>query len=296
LPPRLLSPLQELPVLVGGLQAVIRQRSEDRAAYTAGAAEKARSVMQDRYAFDVGDYGKVGLLRALAREVHTVRFGVVWYMTAAPTSANDGRHVGYLDQAADFRACDPELFDAFRAARTASPERSVARLEDLGVLPPGPRFRDVVDAGPRRLGWFTRAIEVMGGADFVFCDPDNGLANPGSEAEKRSSVRHTTLFEVRSLFLAGSSLVLHHHLTREKGGHEVQIARWADRLASATGCDGVSYVRFRRGSARAFFVLPQPRHCAAVQRTLDVVRDGPWCASGHAEVGASAPAGAEAPP
>ena len=38
--------------------------------------------MQDRYAFDVGDYGKLGLLRHLSAETG-LALGVLWWMTDA---------------------------------------------------------------------------------------------------------------------------------------------------------------------------------------------------------------------
>ena len=39
--------------------------------------------MQDRYAGDIGDYGKFGLLKALQAE--GFRLGINWYMATPPT-------------------------------------------------------------------------------------------------------------------------------------------------------------------------------------------------------------------
>ena len=234
--------------------------------------------MQDRYAFDVGDFGKVGLLRALDPD----RLGVVWYMTDIVPVADDGRHTGYLDKGLAFRPCDPDLFDAFRTAMAGdAPMRSVARLEGLGVLPRGPRFGELVAKGARRGAWFDRARAAVRGADFVFCDPDNGIANPGSTAERSGSAQHVTLDEVTQLYGAGHSVVVYHHLTREKGGHVEQIQRWRARLASATGCPSVGYVHLRRGSARVFFLLVQGTHEGKVARVLFDMNTGHWQEQGH---------------
>ena len=55
--------------------------------------------MQDRYAGDIGDFGKYGLLRELAepRQVrvgyrHPLRLGVVWCRTR-PEDNTDGEHI-----------------------------------------------------------------------------------------------------------------------------------------------------------------------------------------------------------
>ncbi|MGH9580844.1 MAG: hypothetical protein ACRD2R_07620, partial [Terriglobales bacterium] len=63
--------------------------------------------MRDSFVGDIGDYGKYGLLRALARE--DLRLAVVWYKNGEPTSSH-GRLTQYLDKP-DNGICDPLLFD-----------------------------------------------------------------------------------------------------------------------------------------------------------------------------------------
>ena len=46
--------------------------------------------MQNRYAGDIGDYGKLGLLRSLSRT--GLRIGVNWYLTPDEDRNGDGRH------------------------------------------------------------------------------------------------------------------------------------------------------------------------------------------------------------
>ena len=61
--------------------------------------------MQDRYAGDVGDFGKFALLRALCGGRS---LGVCWYRTdAAEEKNNDGRHLDYL-------YLDPEVFNGLK--------------------------------------------------------------------------------------------------------------------------------------------------------------------------------------
>ena len=55
--------------------------------------------MQNRYVGDIGDFGKLGLLRALSSKGLSI--GVNWYLTTDESHNGDGRHVDYL-------AKDPE--------------------------------------------------------------------------------------------------------------------------------------------------------------------------------------------
>ena len=65
--------------------------------------------MQNRYTGDIGDFGKLGLLRQLSRTGLSI--GVNWYLTPDETHNGDGRHIGYLKNDA-FRACDEQLWSA----------------------------------------------------------------------------------------------------------------------------------------------------------------------------------------
>ena len=249
--------------------------------------------MQDVYAFDVGDFGKLGLLRHLLAGPRAPRLGVLWYATALPSAAQDGKHVGYLELAqrtpspasAQFRDCDPELFDHFRTAlRRRNPVRSMAALEKLGVLPAPTRFhRIATPSGDARAQWFQAARDALADCGAIFCDPDNGVANPDSENERRGSAKHALLHELATLNRAGHGLVVYHHLTREKGGHAAQIGRWMAMLARRTGARNVAALRFSRGTSRAFFVLDGPRAPNLVKR-LRALQGSLWVEREHAEL------------
>lgn len=64
------------------------------------------SGLQNRYAGDAGDFGKIGLLRSLARNEFKV--GVNWYLVSDETHNDDGKHTGYLSDLR-FTGCDDEL-------------------------------------------------------------------------------------------------------------------------------------------------------------------------------------------
>lgn len=56
---------------------------------------KKRTYMQDRYTGDVGDFGKLGMLRLIEKSGLSV--GVNWDLVRDELHNNDGKNVGYLD-------------------------------------------------------------------------------------------------------------------------------------------------------------------------------------------------------
>jgi hypothetical protein len=110
--------------------------------------------MQDRYAGDLGDFLKLGLLRWLVApsfETPPLRLGVVWYLAPDESHNAGGKHVAYLDPQSSagrqLRPLDPDLYDRL-TAMVAEGVRSVAQLEAFGVLPAGSRsFGDLLQFG-----------------------------------------------------------------------------------------------------------------------------------------------------
>lgn len=86
--------------------------------------------MQNRYVGDIGDFGKLGLLRQLHKTGLSV--GVNWYLTPDETHNGDGRHVGYLENNV-FRSCDEQLWSALGQI-VKSGSRQVCELENSEIL------------------------------------------------------------------------------------------------------------------------------------------------------------------
>ena len=91
--------------------------------------------MQDRYAGDVGDFVKLGLLRGLNASIG-LREGVNWHRAVDESHNADGKHTGYLSPSSrhhqSLRACDPDLMD--RLSMVVKGLRSVAALVTAGVM------------------------------------------------------------------------------------------------------------------------------------------------------------------
>jgi hypothetical protein len=65
--------------------------------------------MQNRYVGEIGDYLKLGTVRALSPGY---RLGVAWWLLPDENRNKDRRHIDYVKQPAQWRQFDPPLFDA----------------------------------------------------------------------------------------------------------------------------------------------------------------------------------------
>jgi hypothetical protein len=229
--------------------------------------------MQDIYAFDVGDYGKLGLLRHLTR-VANLSLGVLWYRTDAGSIGADGKHVGYLKDKR-YAAPDSELWCAM-GERFGGGERRIEGLEPF--LPTSTVFHRLrVPTDGTRQDWFQSAAALVKDADIVFCDPDNGV----KFREVCRSVRHIGLAEIHALWNAGHSLVVYHHLNRSDS-HGTQIASLLARFQRELRGLGAAFgAWFRRGSSRVFIVLAQQRHLDAIRRAMERFEASAWTRDDH---------------
>ena len=233
------------------------------------------SAVQDRYAGDIGDFMKFGLLRALADE-SGLRLGVNWYLTGDESHNADGKHVTYLDPANSFHASlkrrDPDLMA--RLAGVVAAGRSVSALEAAGVLPTGtvtyPARLDDRMWEPGRARWHQGALDSLAGAQVVFVDPDNGIRSVRNGPTPSKFVFPDELADYTG---RGQSLIVYHHADRSPGGVAIQVPRRLNELADATGVDPLGAVIARRASVRYFFVVPAAAHRDRLAQALGTYVD-----------------------
>lgn len=244
--------------------------------------------MQDRYVADVGDFGKYGLLRALAglgQAGTTLKLAVLWYLVPNETGTNDGRHVAYLSTAPTdlYGRCDPKLFESLR--QVLADGRNVAAVQRAGILPSSTLFHSVplsyaasarlTQRREQRRQWFAEALAIVHRADVVFLDPDNGLECRIQQLSKKGP-KYTYYEDVKALSGIEKSLVIYHHLSRQGTASE-QVLRRARELR---GVLPVAYelfpLRFRRGSARVFFVAAAPSHCQLLRERVNAFASSEW--------------------
>jgi hypothetical protein len=226
-------------------------------------------TMQNRYVGDIGDYLKLGILRALSPGYH---LGVAWWLFPDEAHNRDGRYIGYLDRPDQWRHFDPDLFDTLRGI-VSSGRRSVRELEAANILPGATFASEFVPAGgpPTQRGqarreWLEAVQRKFEGTDLLFLDPDNGLEPAGFHPTTAKSRKSIMISEVHQLARTGRCLIVYHHHTRRAGGHHAEMQHWADRLR-ASGFATVDALRARPFSRRVYFLLGRSASHSATSRT-----------------------------
>ena len=236
--------------------------------------------MQDRYAGDIGDYGKYGLLRWLCRaDEHgpALSLGVLWYLVPNG-SGTDGSKIGYLTKPGEgLRGCDEPLFLAL-GKLVAERQRSVAAVEALEVLPDGARFfaRPITAGAADRQMWVEEGLRMVEGADVVFADPDNGLRDAAAYSGGVAGMKHAYYQEIEPCWARGQSLVIYQHTARNKNFEGQTADRIRDLRAHLDDAPSPIVLRWRREVSRAFFILPAPQHKQRLTARVEALLNSQW--------------------
>lgn len=244
--------------------------------------------MQDRYAGNVGDFGKYGLLRWLCRpDAHgpAFRLGVLWYRFEDATSGG-GRRDSYLEppRAREFRSCDPDLFRRMRSIIRG--ERSIAAVEASGALPPGTAFfGDKLTFGrnePKtsraltRRKWLEAGLRAVAHADLVSADPDNGLEIRSVGRLRAEGRKYAYYDDLRERWARGQSLVVYQHIARNRTAEEQISARFTALQKHLEGAKGILPLRWRRFTSCVYFVIPAADHAELLAARCSAFLASPW--------------------
>ena len=234
-------------------------------------------TVQDRYTGDIGDFGKLGLLRWLSRTGLSI--GVNWYRVPDEAHNSDGRHIRYL-QKTDFRSCDEELWYAL-VRIVSSGRRKVAALEESDLLS-AVFYSKVLDFSDTtsqerasiRRQWHTDAVDRFRQCDIVFADPDNGLIVPSAEGSAKSN-KYALPFELADYFKAGSSVIYYQHKARRPDTYYIQQHR--NLLASGSFPDASGLgIKFIKTSQRFYFFILHPGHKEQLADCIAQMLATPW--------------------
>ena len=226
-----------------------------------------------------------------AKSEHFLIVGVVWYLVPDETHNSDGKHVHYLDPSAynqqRYRDCDPILYDTLRKI-VRSNRRSVSSIRDCQVLPLGTRFYEAAltfdrsddqshitkdQRVARRSAWLQDALKFTAGCDIVFVDPDNGLEVKVGPYQQRGP-KYVFFNELLPYLERDQSLVIYHHIGRQ-GSARDQIRERLTQMKSILGREAFALL-YHRGSARAFFIVPAPRHHANLASKAEMLMQSSW--------------------
>ena len=229
--------------------------------------------MQNKYVGDIGDYGKLGLLRKLRAAGFTI--GVNWYLT--PDEQNgDGLYTAYPK----YRRCDEALYVELEKI-VAENRRNVAALENDAILPAVCFSNPLAYNGGAkaaraafRQAWHEEALRRLNGVDIIFLDPDNGLLVPSAKGTRRDN-KYVTAGELADYYRQGATVVYYQHKARR--GDDFYRKQLEDLLCGGLfpGAAGLG-LKASPFSQRYYFFLVQPEHRAAVSATVEELLESEW--------------------
>ena len=248
--------------------------------------------MQDRYAGDIGDFGKFGLLRHLFGSA-IWRLGVVWYLFPNENHNEDGKYINYLSKS-EFCNCDTDL--ANKLSEIVHNKRNVRELEKAQLLSSNSIFfgecLDFYKCFPAqtkkykerryklRIEWLQKAINKLKECNAIFVDPDNGLEVVScSKLNQAKSGKYIYYSEVEKLFSGKDTLVIYHHLNRHKkhGNHKQHINERATYLKEQINPSGAVFgIRYKPYSPRAYFIVCSDARRKEIKSSLSTFQDSQW--------------------
>lgn len=226
--------------------------------------------MQNRYAGDVGDFGKIGMLRHLAQSGLTI--GVNWYLVPDESRNNDGKHIGYLTDP-KFAGCDDVLLDSLRSI--VGKERSVTAIEKLKLIIDARYYSELLSTPAIRNEWHSGAMQCMNDCDIVFLDPDNGVLVKSVGHDSPKSIKYVLREEIIDYYAADKSVVFYNHRSREQESVYLKRFDWLHAEPRLSGAS-VFGLKFVRGTIRDYFFLVRPEHSSRVYCALEDIMNSSW--------------------
>ena len=233
--------------------------------------------MQDRYTGDIGDYGKLGMLRCLATA--GLRVGVNWYRTPDENHNEDGRFTQYAHDSS-YRDCDPQLWASLAQILDAY-QRRVESLETPDILNAvfynelldfkevSSRERDGI-----RADWHHQALAALDGCEIVFVDPDNGLMVPSARRSQKAN-KYVLPEELFDYYQQGASVIYYQHKARRQDSFYTDQHNKLLQDERIQGAEGLG-LKFTRTSLRYYWFLLRPEHAETVCLCVASMLAGPW--------------------
>ena len=233
--------------------------------------------MQDRYAGDIGDYGKIALLRELQTQGLSV--AVNWYRTE-PLKTEKKADGTYKQDDGKYlipeklKVCDKDLADCL--TWIAKNNRSVLEIERAGLIPGAIYFHEFVTTENRN-EWHSRALDALEGFNLVFLDPDNGMLVQSVSKKSARSVKYAFYKEVEDYVQRGQSVLIYNHRSRKP--KERYFQELCSKLQDASGVpdSDILKITFPRCSVRDYLALPASgEHRRKIETAFLSMERGTW--------------------
>jgi len=243
--------------------------------------------MQNRYVADIGDFGKYGLLKFISSETK-LRIGINWCLIEPnkqelKKKINDGKFTDYLSRDDEYsnnlKVCDRELYDELKNLKLEwKKDKDVRNVQEIEkrkfkIFCENIKFCD--ENINNRETWCKKGFDKLSDSQVIFFDPDNGLLMD-NETEKKSS-KHIYFSEIDPYFRRGQSLIIYQHANRAKGGFENELNRKILELKYENICT----LLYKRGTARAFFIIPNQDHIEKINLAIKKFMETNWVKEKH---------------
>ena len=233
--------------------------------------------MQDRYTGDIGDFGKLGLLRTLQAQDLTI--GVNWYLTPDEDHNEDGKYTKYLDDEM-YRKCDESLWLELKQIVEAD-QRKVSALQNDRILQ-AVFYDEILDfAGKKkteristREEWHKQALDQLSDLDVVFVDPDNGLVVPSAKDRPKEN-KYVKPDELIAYYRKGSTVIYYQHKARRQDDFYIAQHKKLIKSPGLEGSFGLG-LKFKRTSQRYYFFILQPRHREVIEKAVNEMVSSAW--------------------
>ena len=231
--------------------------------------------MKNQYVGDIGDYGKYGLLRFLAS--YGIKIGVNWFLTENDGST-DGKFTTYLKNPAD-RVYDPELFDALQNIAD-HPDKTVKMIKQAGIIPDAEFFGEMLKSSSlkadarewnRRL-WFNNSTLMLGNAELIFADPDNGISYRKT-ARTKDSEKFILPEDVAEYYNSGRNVVYYCHKGRRKQEAWDQAK---EEIRNHIRDAQLLAVTCHRGTQRSYIFVLHPDCYMKYEKIITAFLDSEW--------------------
>ena len=227
--------------------------------------------MQNRYTGDIGDFGKLGLLRVLQAAGFSI--GVNWYLTPDENHNQDGKHTNYDD----LQSCDESLWSELKQI-VDSGNRNVAALQKDSILkatfyaePLDFKGKKKAERREIRENWHLNALKKLSGLDLVFVDPDNGLIVPSAKDRPKEN-KYVLPEEMAKYYEQGSSVIYYQHKARRQDSYYEDQHRQLLSRPEFAGASGLG-IKFWKTSHRYYFFILQPEHRDKITKAVhDMLR------------------------
>ncbi len=211
--------------------------------------------MQDRYAGDIGDYGKFILLRKLSEKFS---IGINWYNPGKLDFERDknGKFKQEDGKYRDFKGVEKYAPDIAEDFEKMKDKHSIKMLEELCLIKNAVYYnKKVPQENEKREQWHKAAMTKLEKSDIVFLDPDNGLLCKSVIKGSPKSVKYAYYFEIKDYLKHHKAVIIYNHRSRKTEAEYFNEIFGKLCKESEAKHDLIQVVTFRKYSVRDYFII-----------------------------------------